>query len=671
MKKIVLHGVRAAIQMKKEAMSTGVFLGAWLALLVPACTNHGVKISRGPSSTLSQVSTSQTTGDFSLIQMSPDPISPGSVYALIGQNQEFEQYCNSGTSNCECEFSYQQPGIGAQILNVAPTYVESDMLRCPNQVPSGIESFDVRIRALPVQAGGTIYQSNRLTYSLGSGNNTNLNSAIYLDLTDENSFVPVQRYQCRKREFIANPLDKKIADPFQTVDPRVIYPFNYYTTNVSESLLRMQRGLGASTGTGGSTGSGSSSASQGDQSWECTLNATPDSKLHWWANPAVYSSTACTNDFCSADGELMYPTSSLSSGPVPALDFTASTTGKRRSSFSLARRAYGVFQTPVIAAIAPLNYVSSVYSSPTSPLGWAAKPIPAVNGSSTCPAITLPDGARWVKLWNFRALNVAPSQTVTDSVSAASSTIGCRPPKSFASCQRSGEATVSPYNLNFTRASSGAWLPLDESLPSGSLSARVVMPTRGSAESAACFNHTAFSNGEDSWIMSRHKFNNLTDPNDMKAYPWGIYSGNATLNRCNEVSSSLEEWMSTTGCANPMAAGSTGTLANAKPGDGMTNLAFGSFSTQPYTDNLFVVTEANVSDQQMAIDPPDEYTPVTFRAKAACMAGGNPSSTRVGCPNNAEFQGTQITWQNSRIEVNANSISTQYVYPLCVVQFTE
>ncbi len=641
-----------------------MILGVLLILVTPACTNHGVRISRGPSSTLSQVSATQTTGDFSLIQMSPDPISPGSVYALIGQNQEFEQYCNSGTSTCECEFSYQQPGIGAQILNVTPTYVEADMIRCPNQVPSGIESFDVRIRALPAQAGGTIYHSNRLTYSLGNGNNTNLNSAIYLDLSDENSYVPVQRYQCRKREFIANPLDKKIADPFQTVDPRVLYPFNYYTTNVSESLLRMQRGV-----------AGANGASTGDQSWECSLNATPDSNLHWWANPAVYSRTPCTNDFCSADGELMYPTASLSSGPVPALNFTSSNTAKRRSSFSLAKRAYGVFQTPLIAAIAPRDYLTSVYSTSTSPLGWAAKPVPAVNGSSSCPAIALPEGARWVKLWNFRATSIPPSPVVADSISSSASTIGCRPAKSFASCQRALESTVDPYSRNFTRESGAGWTPLDSTLPAGTLSSRVVMPTTGSTEASACFVHpnsAAFWSGSsDTWVMSRHKFNSSMTTDMMKAYPWGIYSVNTTLNACNQGDPTNEEWMNNTPCVNPMPPGSTGNLNNPTPGDAKTNLAFGSFSTQSYTDNLFIITEADVSDQQMTVDPPDEYTPVTFRAKAACMAGGAVSSTRVGCPNNPDFQGTEINWLNSRTEINSGSISSQYVYPLCVVQFTQ
>ncbi len=670
MKQIVLHGVRAAIRIKEEAGRMRILLASLLVFSFPACTNHGVKISRGPSSTFSQVSTSQSTGDFSLIQMSPDPISPGSIYALIGQNQEFEQYCNSGASTCECEFSYQQPGVGAQIVNVPPTYVESDMLRCPNQVPSGIVSFDVRIRALPSQPGGAVYHSNSLAYNLGSGQNANLNSAVYLDLTDPNSFMPVQRYQCRKREFIANPLHDKIADPFQSNDPRVLYPFNYYTTNVSESLLQMQRGNAPASG----AGSGGVTSS-GDQSWECTLNATPDSNLHWWANPAVYSRSSCNNDFCSADGELIYPTESLSSGPVPALSSSSSNTAKRRSSFSLAKRAYGVFQIPVIAAIAPRDYLSAIYSTPTTPLGWAAATIPTQSGSSACPNIPLPEGARWVKLWNFRAQNILPSSRVTNSVSASDWAIGCRPKRSFQSCIRTGEE-VSPYNQNFIRTNPTGWLPHDELLPVGSLSSRVLMPTTGSPAAAACFVHemSNFVNStSDTWIMSRHKFNNQTFIDDMKVYGWGVYSGNSQLNKCpvSGGNPGVEEWM-INGVATAASCGVADVpLVNPTPSDPQTKLLIDRLSPQSYTDHLFVVTEAEVSDSSMIANAPSEYVPVTYRAKAACMSGGSASTTRSGCPFGQDFQATEIQWSNSRIEVNAISITAPPVYPLCVVQFTQ
>jgi hypothetical protein len=641
----------------------------WLLLLalLPACTNHGFQIGRSPASTFSQVVTSQTSGDFNLIQLTPDPISPGSLYALVGQNQEFEQYCNSGSSTCVCEYSYNQPGIGPQIVTVAPTYIESDMLRCPNQVPSGIDSFDIRINTVPTQTGGTVYHSNTIAYSLGGSGNVNGNSSIYLDLSKAESFVGVQRYQCRKREFIRNPLDADIIDPFQAMDPRIIYPFNFYTTNVSESLLQMQRG-NAPTGSGGTSG-----GSQNDQAWECSLNATPDGNLHWWANPAVYSKSSCLNNFCSADAELIYPRTKLSIGPVPA----STDVGWRRSTFSLAKRAYGVFQIPVIAAIAPRNYVSAIYSTAASPLGWAAKPIPATNGSSSCPAITLPTGARWVKLWNFRATSIPPAQVVTQSASANNSVIGCRPPKSFDSCQTAADGfSPAPHSNDFTRAAGALGLPLDENLPDGDFSTRVLMPTSGSTAAGACFailkGMAPFTNSAaETWEMSRHKFNSDTPISMMKNYPWGVYSVPAPApaigSPCNGGSPTLEEWMSTSGnCATYPTL-----LPSPTPSEPKTNLLISPLSPDSYTDNLFVVTDPEVSDPLMQTNTPPEYTPVTFRAKASCMSGGNALASRSGCPNNTEFLGTEISWLNSRTEVNSPSITGPYVYPLCVVQFTQ
>jgi hypothetical protein len=663
-----------AIRTKTRKSPFGFFVLPFLfVVFLSSCTNHGMKISRGPSSTFSQVSVTQTTGDFSLIQVSPDPINPGSLYALIGQNQEIEQYCNSTGSTCVCEFSFQQPGIGAQILSVAPTYIESDMLRCPNQVPSGIESFDVRLKTVPAQAGGTVYASNKIAYTLGSGSNPNLNSAVFLDLSDKASYMPVQRYQCRKREFVPNPLDNGILDPFQANDPRNLYPFNYYTTNVSESLLQMQRGNVGTTTSGGS--GGTNTAAQNDQSWDCTLNSTPDGKLHWWANPAVYSRSPCPggSHFCSGDSDLMTPISALSSGPIPTTAGTFSATGKRRSSFSLAKRAYGVFQTPVIAAIAPRTYLTSVFSTATNPLGWAAKPIPAVNGSSSCPSITLPAGARWVKLWNFRATSIPPGQMVSQTASANNSAVACRAPASFRSCQDAADAPTlpAPHNTTFHRRSSGFYPALGDSFTNPQLlAARVLMPTTGSSEAGACFMPNASSgNVSETWSMSGHKFNDSVSVGQMQSYPWGIYGGTGIQACPGTLGKTIEEWMTNAGsCA-------AFSLTDRVPTDSLLsgNVVVTPFSTDSYTDNLFVVTDPEVSDSQMMMNTPNEYSPVTFRSKAACSVSGDPttpSSTRcTTLP--SEYLGSEISWLISRSEVNAGTNSGPPAYPLCVVQFAE
>jgi hypothetical protein len=110
---------------------------------------------------------------------------------------------------------------------------------------------------------------------------------------------------------------------------------------------------------------------------------------------------------------------------------------------------------------------------------------------------------------------------------------------------------------------------------------------------------------------------------------------------------------------------------NPTPSDPQTKLLIDRLSPQSYTDHLFVVTEAEVSDSSMIANAPSEYVPVTYRAKAACMSGGSASTTRSGCPFGQDFQATEIQWSNSRIEVNAISITAPPVYPLCVVQFTQ
>jgi hypothetical protein len=166
--------------------------------------------------------------------------------------------------------------------------------------------------------------------------------------------------------------------------------------------------------------------------------------------------------------------------------------------------------------------------------------------------------------------------------------------------------------------------------------------------------------------MSRHKFNSSTPISMMKNYPWGVYSvPNVTLNVCSNSAADAvnEEWMSSGACT-------PSTLPNPTPAEAKTNLLITPLSPDSYTDNLFVVTDPEVSDPLMQTNTPPEYTPVTYRMKAACMSGGNPLASRATCPNNPEYLGTEISWLNSRTEVNSPSITGPYVYPLCVVQFT-
>ena len=629
-------------------------------ILSSGCTNIG-STAGSPGSEISIGSDTNEGADggaFRLQTVVPTPGATGTSYDLIGQDNQFDVYCSGSYGVCKCEYSYQLSDGTSQIVDGDVTYQESDLLRCINTVPSGIASFDAKVVVVSASgtttgttSGGTTtsgtespgYTSNSIHVDLGDGS---FSSDAYLDLSNAQSYVAVDRFQCRRREFIPNPLDPNIIDPIQSEDPKIIYPFNFYTTNLSQSLLQMQQ--------------------QGTQNWECTLTATQDRSLHWWANPYVYSSSPCTDAFCAGDGELMDPTDTLSSGPVPVTNSAA--TGKRRASFSVASRPYGVFQIPIKAAVAPNNYVSSSYAV----IGYGAKPIPNVNGSSSCPNIPLPSKAIWVKLWNFRATDITPPSYVSSSNAMRASAIACNPSTGspvFPSCATkitsagSGDHRIFGCGLNepggITSCASGAVGPLT------SLAARVAALTDGGDNPAnVCYNIDtsdwfSATPASEKWQPGSFGFNNSLTIDTLKDMPWALYQTLATS--CQESTTSPGDglWrLSTASCD-----GNGDPTATPTPGIPADTLQSGTDTTPLYTDNftdqMFVVTDANVSDTSMRNQDltVSEYRPVTYRSSEDCN-----SASRANCPSNKELH-----WDVNVKEVG--STTSADVYPLCVLQF--
>jgi hypothetical protein len=522
------------------------------------------------------------------------------------------------------------------------------MIRCPNIIPAGVMSFEVKI----ITAGGTtgeVYESNTLIGSFGPSG-TLQGATDFVDLQSELSYVPVKRYQCRKSDFIGSPFDSTFLDPIQSQDPRVIYAFNYYTSNVGESLLAMQRNA---------TTAG----------WDCTLTPTLDYRTHWWANPLVLSAATCTSPFCIGDGELMYPPDTLENGKIPvSLGSTAN--GKRRSSFSLLSKPYNVFNVPVIAATAPQSTVSSFYSMQNvdavlrlGPLGYAARAIPALGGSSACPSVPIPSNAHWVKLWSFRATDLVPPRKVTQSSAASNSPIAC--------FTKSGDGVFDSCNYSTTDGNNGSPAgsgPLLASLylsnPSLlSFAARVAL-TAGVGEGrdpSACYKLDP--SNIDQFIPSWFAFTDISNDvniilNNLRLKPWGLYStysGTAVIRNTPALSPSPYQLTSA-----PTTGVPTDTLA---PTDSQP------MASDPYTDHLFVVTEVGVNDSAMismgngGSSGMDYYRPVTFRSKAAC-SGYSLSTCNV-----SGYEGTQVQWGiNTRDVNNPNGAE---VYPLCVLQFTD
>ena len=663
MKRVISLSVQKMAQFISFRFVNGMMALSCL-LIATACTNMGSKFGAGSTSTvlLSDPSTGGNgNGAFYLNEVNPDPNNPGTQYVLIGQNGEFDTYCGGSLGTCDCEYTYTQSNVGQQTVDVAVSYQEANMVRCPvNSVPSGINTFNVRLIVVPLPNSssptptpsgsttnglGTNYYSNSLTVNLANG--AFAASTTFIDLTNASSYVPVQRFQCRKRDFIKNPLDGNIIDPFQSQDPRVIYPFNFYTTNVGDSLLRMQQAA--------------------DQSWDCTLTggvlptptpggATQASKVQWWANPNVFSQVPCSDAFCSGDAQLIYPSDSLTGGRVPSSNPSAS--GKRRSSFSLASKPYGVFQVPLVAATAPSDYVHSTYSG----IGYAAKPIQGSNGTSSCPSIPLPPKSTWVKLWNFRASNITSPQIVTDTQSQRSSVIACNSSGAFPSCYVPPPGHGAPFGIDLLTISAG------------NLAGRVglLASTVGDSSFSACYNidqATWTSSGStvsEKWEPSPNRFGSNVSPQvtlgQMQQFPWNVYEPLTTSNTisCGDVSGDGYVWqISGASCNWPWNYQIT---QHQTPQDFQNQLTITSLQTDnvPYTDQLFVVTDPAVDDNGMkggSGSQLSQYTPVTYRAYGDCVG-----PTNSGCSGG-------FLWQNVVNSVSDASQTGADVFPLCVLQF--
>jgi hypothetical protein len=606
--------------------------------------------------------------------------SPGALFDVITTDSQFDVFCTGSYSPCVCEVKYDSPGIGEVINQGAVIYQESNLIRCQNVVQGGIGSFELKVLST-----GTGNYSNSITINMSSGGFVN---TTYADLSLEDNYIDVKRFQCRKREFIPNPFSPNIVDPIQSEDPKLIYPFNYYTTNVSNSLWALQ--------------------SSGTQNWECTLNPNATNTLQWWANPVVFSAAACpgSNSFCSTEGELIYRRNTLEGGKVKASP-TSTAKGKKRSSFSLSKIQYGVFNVPVRAAVGPSN-VSGAGSYETSTfdvIGYASRSIPSVGGTSGCPTnVTIPSNAHWVKLWNFRANNITPPQYVVSSPAMNASGIACNPmptstgspQKVFPSCYmtelntatvNSEWKSVSLYNAilpstSSLTASSNTSVAFDPpyiwwATTTNSLTSRVGFLTSNNGIHA-CYNITRMSDGGiqgkpvELWHPS--PFAETMSVDGMKNLPWNIYNAyNASLNpaavplyltqACVDGYRWLQTNSSNAACNAPVK--DNFKLVQSEPFDNLGSNDLQKFTNNNYSDHLFVVTDTSVNDSAVINSVQAEYIPVTYRTKSDCNPTSDGSTqVSLGC-NSAK----KISWGVTVQDID--NPTGPIVYPLCVLQFEQ
>jgi hypothetical protein len=355
-----------------------------LMLLSFSCTNFpGRRVIAG----FTGASESPGTGSSSfinLLRVLKSAHSPQSDFDLLGDGTgQIGRYCIGvgPEASCQCRYKYVTPSGSQETLDVDPSYSEADLLRCPyHQIQSGVTSIDVSIHFLEANKF-----SNTFNYSFPGGGSLPGGG----DPTQVATFIKPHRYQCRDVLYIPHLFERndlssgaKIYDPFQSENGRLTYPLNFYTSNLARAI-----GIYANTAGEGSGEPDESNVEKNDY-YDCALNP---SVLPPWANLRIYSLAP------DAGGSReIFP------GAGSVLD---------RTDFLLARSATGVFNKAVNARFAPAspNYRAGLFTSVTPPgqnptnvtlppIGYAAQPT-----GESCPNIPIPEGHRWVKIWQFQA----------------------------------------------------------------------------------------------------------------------------------------------------------------------------------------------------------------------------------------------------------------------------
>jgi hypothetical protein len=550
------------------------------------CNNFENTLS-GLSVPSSDLTTTSDTSQFVLLQVIPSPSGVSSL-DLIGQNLQFETYCSG--SSCLCRFQYTQTNVGQVVVESPVTYQESDLIRCSNPVPAGVGSFQVRLRNSDDSA-----RSNWISVSMTNENFGGTQQ--FLDLNSIESYSRIERFQCRVRHVIGRYFNSTpnlaassdVYDPLQSEDPNLVYPFNFYSDNTAESILRIQQGA--------------------DPKWDCSITGgVSGTSFPAWANPMVFSSATCAgfHPSCTNEGWLMYPNQQLSSGVLSSVATLPSATS--RASFHLAKNSYSVFDRPVYAMKYPVTELGTgdpaTVQSTTLRIGYAAGTVASGNTSSCPTNISLPANTRWVKLWMFRA-SFAPPQYV----------------KSVPSGQSQGVCFTKDEGFYPGCEDDTGHLDAITTV-TAAVSRRVILGA-GGVTANACY-RIDITDLAEPWARSGEDFQ-VPDAN----LPWNI-GPNETI---SPADAAIE------------VAAVNGTTANPQGTD--------------YTDYLFVVTPADVNDNDMRNGNLPEYRPQTFRKQSDC-AGVDP--TDPACA--ASFLNA-IQWN---IDTSGIGDSVPNQFPVCAIQ---
>ncbi len=322
-----------------------------------------------------------------LVYVVRNSIDPSGTLDLIGDDsQTMGQFCaanattaqaNAGASSCSCVYDYIKADGAHESFEAPSVYNEASLLRCKyTQVPAGLAYMDVKIH---LTNSDTFSNAVKFYFQAGA------NAA--LDLSSPVSFVQALRYQCKDLVTIRYMFDgAHMYDPFQSADPALSYPLNFYTNNLGGAMVNY---VGAKV-----------------QSWFCpALPNDPKENM----DLRIFSNYADKNG-----SKLIYP--------PEGSEFD-------RSTFYLAKKPSGAFNVAINSYVAPqLASADPAFGgSAPLPLGYGAKAVASGFGREVCPVDTvIPPGFKWVKLWLFRADLPRRSYRTSGKVSEMHS-VACQP----------------------------------------------------------------------------------------------------------------------------------------------------------------------------------------------------------------------------------------------------
>ena len=522
---------------------------------------------------------------------------------------------SSSATICECSYAYNSTSAPNQKVFTPITYHEQDMARCSYAgLPSDVTSVQVSIHVTTTDT-----YSSAVTFNFSGTGNT-------LDTTNPNSFIQPLRYQCRDVVYIPYIFDgaSGVYDPFQSEDPHLSYPIDFYASN-----------LGAAT----SQYVIADAAAGGGSSWNCPPILNPSKYMSGTNLSQFYSNHQLNMTVFSsaplAGNKVIYPPSG----------------GFDRSTFYIAKSPSGVFTVPVNSILAPGVTTASTGTVP--PLGYAANPIPIGSGTGqeTCPDTTtsnIPPNYHWVKVWLFRAGLPSRQYAVPGGTGSNISQVGS------ISCNPGQWADGSPVFSGCPNGATGTY-------NSGDISSAHPLADRALGSSSICVrfddrsNPTTFCNGHPGPGCS------------------------TALNGTGALDPGFDSWLSLTSASGTAGCQST-TLADplsACNGAATTpisyNVGTANFGTPRY-DYLFVVSPPSIMLSNMqdtsSSSPGLPYHPYRFYTNLDCLSPDPDSAPAGDClqSNAITNYGLKLYDVGSAGDPPAADPNRAGIFPMCAIQ---